>query len=79
MRRWRTTWPEDAWTGAAPASMAKAASERNRPGWDQLISTWAALMGPIPGWVSRAGATTVTSWRSSTSNCLASARAMREV
>jgi hypothetical protein len=30
--------------------MAKAASERNRPGWDQLSSSWAALMGPIPGW-----------------------------
>jgi hypothetical protein len=22
---------------------------RGRPGWDQLISSWAALMGPIPG------------------------------
>jgi hypothetical protein len=50
LRRWRTTWPEDAGTVAAPASMAKAASERNRPGWDQLISSWAALVGPIPGW-----------------------------
>ena len=57
LRRWRTTWPEDAGTGAAPASMAKAASERNRPGWDQLISSWAALMGPMPGWANRAGAT----------------------
>ena len=36
---------EDAGTGAAPASMAKATSERNRPGWDRLISSWAALMG----------------------------------
>jgi hypothetical protein len=35
----------EAGTGAAPASRAKAASERNRPGWDQLISSWAAVMG----------------------------------
>jgi hypothetical protein len=33
--------------------MAKAASEQNRPGWDQLISSWAALIGPIPDWPSR--------------------------
>ena len=39
LRRWRTTWPEDASTGAAPASIAKAASEQNRPGWDQLLSS----------------------------------------
>ena len=32
----RTTWPKDTSTGTAPASIAKAASERNRPGWDQL-------------------------------------------
>jgi len=36
---------EEAGTGAAPASRAKAASERNRPGWDQLTSSWAAVMG----------------------------------
>ena len=53
---------------AAPASMAKAASDRNRPGWDQLISSWAALIGPMPGWVSRAGAMAMTSWRSSASS-----------
>jgi glutamate synthase domain-containing protein 2 len=42
-----------------------------------LISSWAALMGPIPGWVSRAGAMTVTSWRSSPSSWWASCRAVR--
>src|SRR5215218_6076006 len=51
--------------------MAEAASDRNRPGWDQLISSWAALTGPIPGWASRAGAMAVTSWRSSASSCRA--------
>jgi hypothetical protein len=50
LRRWRTTWPVEASTGAAPPSIANAASERSRPRWDQLISTWAALIGPIPGW-----------------------------
>jgi hypothetical protein len=44
--RWRTTRPEEASIGAAPASMAKAASERSRPGCDQLTSTWAAVTGP---------------------------------
>jgi hypothetical protein len=34
LSRWRTTWPEKASTGAAPPSIAKAASERNRPGCD---------------------------------------------
>jgi hypothetical protein len=71
LRRWRTTCPEDTGTGR-PASMAKAASERNRPRWDQLISSWAALTGPMPGWVSNAGATAMTSSRSSASSCLAS-------
>ena len=70
--RWRTTWPEEASTGAAPASIAKAASERNRPGCDQLMSTWAALIGPIPRWASSTGAMAVISWRSSASSALAS-------
>src|SRR5829696_5477373 len=60
-----------------PASMAKAASERSRPGWDQLISSWAAVMGPMPDWVSRAGATAMMSWRSSASSWWASCRAAR--
>src|SRR5262249_45097616 len=32
-----------------------AAWERNRPGWDQETSSWAALIGPTPGWPGRAG------------------------
>jgi hypothetical protein len=58
--------------GAAPASMAKAASERSRPGCDQLISTWAAVMGPMPGWASSAGATA----RASVPSSLASDEAL---
>jgi hypothetical protein len=58
--------------GPPPASIAKAASERNRPGWDQLTSSWAALIGPIPGWMSNAGATTMMSSRSSPSSRWAS-------
>jgi len=41
--------------------MAKAASERRRLGWDQLISSWAAVTGPTPGWASSAGAIAWTS------------------
>ncbi len=54
------------------ASMATSAAERNRPGSDQLISSWAALMGPIPGSESRVGAMAVTRWRSSPSSWWAS-------
>jgi hypothetical protein len=43
------TCPDDAGMGLAPASAAKAASERSRPVCDQLTSTWAALIGPTPG------------------------------
>jgi hypothetical protein len=35
--------------GAAPASEAKAASERKRPGCDQETSSWAALIGADAG------------------------------
>ena len=38
--RCRVTCPDDAGIGLAPAKAAKAASERSRPAWDQLISTW---------------------------------------
>ena len=34
--------------GAAPPSMAKAASLEKRPGWDQAHSTMAATIGPTP-------------------------------
>ncbi len=54
--------PQDAGIGAAPASIANAASERIRPGWDQAIRTWAAVRAPIPGWVSRSGRHERTIW-----------------
>jgi hypothetical protein len=41
--------------GAAPPSMAKAASVRQRPGWDQAHQTMAATIGPTPVGVSRSG------------------------
>ena len=37
LRRCRLVSPEDAGMGAAPEKVANAASDRNRPGWDQLI------------------------------------------
>jgi hypothetical protein len=49
LSRSRTSWPEEAGIGATPPSMAKAASERSRPGCDQLISGWAAATG-LPAW-----------------------------
>ena len=55
LSRTRTVWPEEAGIGAAPPSMAKAASERQRPGWDQAHRTVAATIGPTPGRVSRSG------------------------
>jgi hypothetical protein len=36
--------------GAAPPSMAKAASLGQRPGWNQAHSTMAATIGPTPAW-----------------------------
>src|SRR5215472_12159594 len=53
--KWRLSWPLLAGMGAAPASMAKAASEWIRPGWDQAHKTMAATMGPTPNWLSRSG------------------------
>jgi hypothetical protein len=43
------TCPDEAGIGLAPANAAKAASERSPPACDQLTSTCAALIGPIPG------------------------------
>jgi hypothetical protein len=37
LRRCRLVSPEDAGMGAVPEKVAYAASDRNRPGWDQLI------------------------------------------
>jgi hypothetical protein len=44
--RTRTVWPLEAGIGAAPPSMAKAASVRQRPAWDQALRTMAATIGP---------------------------------
>src|SRR5438034_3280543 len=64
LSRWRVILPEDASKGPTPARAEKAASERNRPGWGRETSSWAALIGPTPGWPGRAGMIWVTSWRS---------------
>jgi hypothetical protein len=44
-------WPEEAGIGAAPASLAKAASELMRPWCDQERTSCAAAWGPTPGLV----------------------------
>ena len=49
LSRWRVVWPLDASIGLAPASVAKAASLRQRPAWENETMAWAALTGPIPG------------------------------
>jgi hypothetical protein len=67
------TCPEQAGMGLAPASAAKAASERSRPACDQLTSTWAALIGPTPGNSSNHGMTAATSRSSSARSPAASA------
>src|SRR5688572_20107185 len=41
--------------GATPASVANAASERNRPGWDHAHRTVAATMGPTAWWSNSSG------------------------
>jgi hypothetical protein len=53
--RTRTVWPLEAGIGAAPPSMAKAASLPQRPGWDQAHNTMAATIGPTPQRLSRSG------------------------
>jgi hypothetical protein len=62
--------------GAAPPSMANAASERQRPGWDQAHSTVAATIGPAPVRVSRSGRQARTStrmaWRWSAASAVSS-------
>jgi hypothetical protein len=54
-RRCLVRWPLLASRGATPASEANVASLLTRPGWDQLISSWAATTGPTPGSASSAG------------------------
>lgn len=56
LSRWRVVvWPLLAGIGATPASIANAASERIRPGWDHAHNTTAATIGPTPSWSSRSG------------------------
>src|SRR5680860_490268 len=66
--------------GATPASIANAASEWIRPGWDQVQSTVAATIGPTPSCSSRSGRQERTiariAFRRSAAS-LASARARR--
>jgi hypothetical protein len=70
---WRVTGPEDAGIGLTPATAANAAYDRSRPAYDQLTSTWAALIGPTPGSSSSHGATAATSRSSSARSSAASA------
>jgi hypothetical protein len=62
LRRTRTVWPLEAGIGAAPPSMAKAASLPQRPGWDQAHKTMAATIGPTPHGVSSSGRQARTRW-----------------
>ncbi len=47
-------------SGLVPARAAKAASLRQRPGWEKLTMAWAALTGPMPRWLVRPGARSLT-------------------
>lgn len=59
--------PLEAGIGATPAREAKAASLRIRPGWDQQIKNWAAVITPTPGRASSSGHAWMTSCSSSVS------------
>jgi hypothetical protein len=69
--------------GLVPASLAKAASLRQRPAWDNDTMAWAALTGPIPGWLSSPGtrswtmAASSVRWVASARPASRSARARR--
>ena len=60
LSRCRVVWPLEAGIGAAPASRAKAASERTRPRCDQATISCAATIGPTPGSSSSCGASART-------------------
>jgi hypothetical protein len=76
LSRWRVVWPLEASIGLVPASLAKAASLRQRPGWENETMAWAALTGPIPGRVVSPGTRSLTIAASSVRLAL-SARAAR--
>jgi hypothetical protein len=52
--RWRPS------SGRVSASVAKAASLRQRPVWEKETMAWAAPIGPIPGWSVSPGAMSLT-------------------
>lgn len=64
---------EEAGIGAPPAKQAKAASERNRPGCDQLTRIHAAVIGPTPSKTKNVGVSWAMGWRRSFSHSRASA------
>jgi hypothetical protein len=64
-RRWRCQAPEEHSSGATPACMAKAASERNRPTPATSATILAAVSTPHPGRLSSRGHTRATRWLSS--------------
>src|SRR5436305_14629871 len=74
LSRWRVVWPLEASIGLVPAGLAKAASLRQRPAWENDTMAWAALTGPIPGWLSSPGTRSQTMAASSV-RLVASARA----
>jgi hypothetical protein len=54
LSRWRVVCSLEASIGLVPASLANAASLRQRPAWENDTMAWAALTGPIPaGWSAR--------------------------
>src|SRR5262245_34153581 len=61
LRRWRRCLPLEASTGLVPASAAKEASLRIRPGSPLETSSCAAQTGPTPHSSSRLGASSATS------------------
>ena len=79
LSRWRIVWPLEAGSGATPASRAKAASERTRPGCDQVTISCAATIGPSPASSSSWGASARTCARISRSSSAASLSRPRSV
>jgi hypothetical protein len=63
MSRWRVVWPLEASIGLVPASVAKAASLRQRPGWENETIAWAALMGRFRVGGQHTGGRRTSQWR----------------
>lgn len=74
LRRWRVVRPDEAGMGAAPQSIANAASEVIRSGLSPaVISSCAAVIVAIPFACMRAGLAVSTSWVRSASCAVISA------